>query len=55
MASAFKRGGKGNRHGYYYIAWKDHNGKRRTKCSGTSDKAAAERIGAKLEADAALR
>ena len=33
MATAFKRGGKSNRHGYYYVAWRDHNGKRRTKCS----------------------
>lgn len=55
MATTFKRGGKSNRNGLYYIAWRDHNGKRKTKCSGTSDKAAAERIGAKLETDAALR
>ena len=55
MASVFKRGGKSNRGGKYSIAWSDHTGKRRTKSSGTTDKAAAERIAAKYEADAALR
>jgi integrase len=55
MASVFKRGGKNNRNGYWYISWVDHEGKRHTKCSKTTDKAAAERVGAKLEADATLR
>ena len=55
MASVFKRGGKGNRHGGYYISYFDHNGKRQTRSAKTTDKATAERIAAKLEADAALR
>ncbi|MCE9543996.1 MAG: recombinase XerD, partial [Planctomycetia bacterium] len=55
MASVFKHGGKGNRDGYYYVAWRDHRGKRHTKCTRTTDKAAAERIAAKYETDAALR
>lgn len=55
MATVFKRGGKKNRDGYYYVAWRDHNGKRRTRCTKTTDKAAAERIAKKLETDAALR
>ena len=55
MATVFKRGSKQNRGGLYYIQWFDHNGKRQTKNSHTSDKAVAERIAAKLEADAALR
>ena len=55
MATVYKRGGKANRDGYYYVSWFDHTGKRRSKCARTTDKAAAERIVAKLEADAALR
>ena len=55
MASVFKRRGKANRGGAYQISWVDHTGKRRTKSSRTTDKAAAERIAAKFEADAALR
>ncbi len=55
MASVFKRGGKTNRGGSWYVSWFDHGGKRRVKCSRTTDKAAAERIGAKLDSDAALR
>jgi len=55
MASVFKRGGKGNRAGPYYIQWYDHNGKRQSKSARTTDKATAERIAAKLESDAALR
>jgi len=55
MASVFKRGGKGNRGGYWYVSWFDHTGKRRSKCARTTDKATAERIGAKLETDAAKR
>lgn len=37
------------------MSWWDHNGKRHTRSSRTTDKSAAERIAAKLEADAALR
>ncbi len=55
MASVFKRGGKKNRGGFYYVSWTDHTGQRQTKSAKTTDKATAERIGAKLEADAALR
>jgi len=55
MASVFKRGGKGKRGAGYYIQWFDHNGKRQSKSARTTDKATAERIAAKLEADAALR
>jgi len=55
MASVFKRGGKNNRGGSYYIAWYDHTGKRRVKSAKTTDKATAERIGKKLEPNAALR
>ena len=54
MATVFKRGGKSAK-GYWYMAWTDHNGKRRTKCARTTDKATAERISRKFEADAALR
>lgn len=51
MATVYKRNGVGK----YQIDWFDHTGKRRTKSSRTTDKAAANRIAAKLEADAALR
>jgi len=55
VASVFKRGGKQNKGGYYYLSWFDHSGKRRTKCARTTDKATAERIAAKYEAEAAAR
>ncbi|HJN08677.1 MAG TPA: hypothetical protein QF564_08285 [Pirellulaceae bacterium] len=55
MASVFKRGGTRNRGGSYYVQWYDHNGKRQSRSARTSDKATAERIAGKLEADAALR
>ncbi len=55
MATVFKRGGKGNRGGSYYIQWFDHNGKRQSKSARTTDKATAERIAGKLESDVALR
>ena len=54
MASVFKRGGKKAK-GYWYVSWTDHNGKRSTKCTFTTDKATAERIARKHEVDAALR
>ena len=54
MASVFKRGGKRAK-GYWYASWSDHAGKRRTECTKTTDKATAERIARKKEADAALR
>jgi len=55
MATVFKRGGNGKRGGRYYVAYFDHHGERQTRSARTTDKAAAERIAAKLEADAALR
>jgi integrase len=55
MATVYKRGGSGNRGGRWNIAYFDHNGKRQVQSARTTDKAAAERIAAKLEADAALR
>ena len=55
MATVFKRGGKANRGGKYCISYFDHEGKRITRSARTSDKAVAERIAAKLEADIALR
>ena len=54
MATVFKRGGKKAK-GYWYVQWYDHNGKRRSQCTHTTDKATAERIARKHEADAALR
>jgi integrase len=55
MASVFKRGGKNNRGGYWYVSWSDHSGRRRSKCTRTTDKATAQRIGDKLETEAAKR
>lgn len=54
MASVFKRGGKRAK-GSWYASWFDHNGKRHTKSTRTTDKATAERIAKKHEADASLR
>ena len=54
MATVFKRGGKKAK-GYWYASWTEHDGKRVTKCTFTTDKATAERIARKHEADAALR
>ena len=54
MASIFKRGGKKAK-GRWYASWVDHTGRRRTKITRTTDKATAERIARKYEADAALR
>ena len=54
MASVYKRGGKRAK-GPWLAFWTDQGGKRRTKSTGTTDKAAALRIAKKLEADAALR
>ena len=51
MATVYKRNGKG----YWWIGWTDEQGKRRAKSSRTTDKRAAERIVAKLEAAARLR
>ena len=51
MASIYKRNGKGP----YIVSWFDHNGRRREKSTRTTDKRAAQRIAAKVEADVALR
>ena len=51
MASVYKR----NNTGPYIISWFDAAGRRREKSSRTTDRRAAERIAAKLDADAALR
>jgi integrase len=55
MATVFKRGGSDNRGGRWYFAYFDHRGQRQVRSARTTDKAAAERIAAKHEADAALR
>lgn len=55
MATVYKRGGKRNRGGWYCFSYQDHDGKRITKSARTTDRAAAARIAARLEADAALR
>ena len=52
MASVYKNSRKGDN---WYAAWTDHAGKRQTKCTNTTDKAASKRIASKFEADAALR
>jgi integrase len=53
MASLYKRGRK--KKGNWLISWHDHAGARREKSSRTTDKAAAQRIANKIEADVALR
>ena len=54
MASIFKRGGKKNRDGCYYIAYYERPGLRRT-VRGCADLRATEALSRKLEADAMLR
>jgi len=49
--SLYRRGGRGP----WIAAWFDHDGRRREASTGTTDRAAAERILAKRVADAALR
>ena len=51
MATIFKRNGVGR----WQIEWFDHTGKRRSKSSGTTDKAAAHRIANRIETEVALR
>ena len=51
MASLFRRNGRGQ----WIAQWMDHTGKKRSKSTRTSDKAAAWRIARALEASAALR
>ena len=50
MASVFKRRGRSR----WTIKYFDHQGRRREKASGTTDKRAAERIANELEAQEAL-
>ncbi|MCA9102376.1 MAG: tyrosine-type recombinase/integrase [Planctomycetales bacterium] len=55
MASVFKRGrDKGKRRAHWYVAYTDHNGRRRTQKAFT-DKSLSEQLGAKLENEAMLR
>ena len=54
MARIYKRGGKKNRKGPYYVQYFDENGRRRT-VKGCTDKEATEALARKLEADAMLR
>ncbi|MCB9492242.1 MAG: site-specific integrase [Dehalococcoidia bacterium] len=50
MASVYRQGGRPN----WMVAWYDAGGARRVRSSGTTDKRAAERLAAKLEADGML-
>src|SRR4051795_9354800 len=52
MASVYKQADKGD---YWYAKWKSHEGKWQRKCTNTTDKAAAKRIAARFESEAALR
>lgn len=54
MASVFKRGGKRNRNGVWYISYYERPGVRKT-VRGCTDKAATESLARKLESDAMLR
>lgn len=54
MAMIYRRGGKKNRKGTYYIQYFDEFGKRRTT-RGFTDKEATESVAQKLEADVLLR
>ncbi len=51
LGSLFKRGGSGP----WIASWYDHDGRRREKSTRTTDKAAADRILAKLVSETALR
>ena len=46
MATVYKRGGRNQRGGRYYISYFDHNGHRVSRSARTTDKATAERIAA---------
>ena len=54
MASVFKRGGRKNRDGSYWIAYYERPGVRKV-VRGCADRAATEALARKLEADAMLR
>ena len=51
MATIFKKHGRGP----WIIKYFDHQGRRRESSTKTTDKRTAERLGAKIEADVALR
>ncbi len=53
MASIYKRGGKKNKSGVYYVGYTDANGKPRT-VKGVTDLDATKALARKLEADAML-
>lgn len=56
MGSVYKRADRGGkRAGKYYVQYRDHEGKVRTKATGTSDKDDARRILAKIENEVAKR
>src|SRR4029453_671149 len=55
MATVFKRGGKTNREGYWYVSWFDHTGHRQTKRTRTTDRTTAEQIARHHEIGAAKR
>ena len=55
MATIFQRGNRRRRWGQYIAQYFDHTGKRRTVSTRTTEKATAERVAAKQEADGALR
>lgn len=48
MSTIYRRGGKANRKGTYYVQYFDENGRRRT-IRGCSDKSATETLAYKLE------
>lgn len=54
MATFYRRGGKRNKSGTWYVQYFDDNGRRRTK-RGCTDKEATLQIARKIEADVALR
>ena len=54
MTSVYKRGGRANRNGSYYVAYTDENGRRRT-VRGCADRQATEAMARGLEAEVMLR
>jgi integrase len=55
VASLFKRGGKKNRRGSYFVSYFDENGKRQTTSTRTADHAAACEVRDKITANVARR
>ena len=52
MPSVYKKGGKKNRHGNYYISFRGPDGRLRTQCAWTTDHATALRLARQLENEA---